>query len=213
MLQIIPGILSTTEEDFKRDVARYNQSLLFQKGWVHIDFMDNIFVPNKSISPLQTSKYKTNLQKEAHLMVVKPLEWIDDLVKAEFARIVFHLEVENVGKIIESVKDKGLEVGVAIKNETPISKLEPFTHLLDAVIVMGVIPGFQGQSFIPASLDKVKEIKAKNWKIKVGVDGAVKDDNIKSIVNSKADFVIVGSYLLKGDIDENLEMMWEAIND
>ena len=82
MVQIIPAILSTSEDDYQRDISRYKQSTFFKEGWVHIDFMDNIFVPNKSIEPSIVDKYTINLHKEAHLMVVHPVDWVDDLVKA-----------------------------------------------------------------------------------------------------------------------------------
>lgn len=212
MIQIIPAILSTSEEDYQRDSSRYKQSLSFKDHWVHIDLMDNIFVPNKSIGPSAVAKYPINLQKEAHLMVAKPLEWVDGLVKAGFKRIILHIEAEDIQKCIEDIKSNNLEVGLAIKDQTPIEKLEPFADKLDVILVMGVEPGFQGQGFIPASLEKVRKIKSREWQARVGVDGAVKDDNIKEIVNAGVDFVVVGSYLLKGDIDENLENLWEKIN-
>lgn len=215
MVQIIPAILSTSEEDCERDISRYKQSS-FKEGWVHIDFMDNIFVPNKSISPSIIHKHPINLHKEAHLMVSRPLEWIDDLVKAGFERIIFHIEAEGIQKCIEYIKSKGLEAGLAINNETPVEKVKPFADSVDVVLVMGVVPGLQGQQFIPETIDKIKEtshLRLKgNYNFRIGVDGAVKDDNIREIVNAGVDFVTVGSYLLKGDIDENLENLWEAIN-
>lgn len=212
MVQILPSILSTTEEDYARDAHRYEQSASLKGGWVHIDFMDNIFVPNKSIGPLTSAKYPLNLQKEAHPMVLKPLEWVDDLVKSGYKRIIIHIEAEDCDKCIEYIKEKGLEVGLAINNETPLEKLEPFINKIDVVLVMAIVPGFQRQPFIPSSLDRVKEIKSKNWPVRVGVDGAVKDKNIKEIIDSGVDFVIVGSYLLNGDIEENMETLWEIIN-
>lgn len=224
MVQIIPAILSTTEEDYERDILRYKETLLlrnkqafsFKDGWVHIDFMDNIFVPNKSISPSVTTKYNTNLHKEAHLMVSRPLEWVDDLIEADFERIIFHIEAEDIQKCIEYIKNKGLEIGLAINNGTPIEKIEPFADRLDVVLVMGVVPGLQGQEFIPQTINRVKEtshLRSKgNYSFIIGVDGAVKDGNIKEIVNAGVDFVIVGSYLLKGDIDENLENLWVELS-
>lgn len=213
MVQIIPAILSTTEEDFKKDITRYVNSPSFQTSWVHIDFMDNEFVPNKSIVPSQTANYKINLHKEAHLMVARPKEWIDDLVKAEFERIIFHIESQdNIDQCINEIKNKGLEVGLAINSDTSVGKLAPFIEKVDEILVMTIVPGFQGQPFIPEALEKVKEIKNK-WSIKVGVDGAVKDTNVKLIVDTKVDFVIVGSFLLEGDIEENLEKIWEKVNE
>ncbi len=212
MVQIIPSILSTSEDDYKRDISRYQKSPSLQEGWVHIDFMDNIFVPNKSIGPSVVAKYPISLYKEAHIMVLHPLAWVDDLVKLGFERIIFHIEAgDNIGKFIEYIKKKGLEVGLAINNETPIENLQPFVDKIDVVLVMTIEPGFQGQPFIPGALDKVREIKAK-WRVRVGVDGAVKDTDAKQIVESGVDFMIVGSYLLEGDIDENMEKLWEVIN-
>ena len=220
MIQIIPAILSTSEEDYARDVSRYKQSLLlrnkqsefFKEGWVHIDFMDNKFVPNKSIEPSVIDKYPTNLHKEAHLMVSHPLEWIESLVKTGFERIIFHVESEDdINECIKSIKSKGLGVGLAINFETPIEKLTAFVHKIEVILVMTIKPGFQGQPFIPAALNKVKEIKSKNWPVSLGVDGHVRDENIKEVIKSGVDFVIAGSYLLKGDVDENLEILWEEI--
>lgn len=213
MVQIIPSILSTKEEDYARDSIRYEQSSSLKEGWVHIDFMDNIFVPNKSIGASVIAKYQLSLHKEAHLMVLKPLEWIDDLTAVGFERIIIHIEAEDVEECIDYIREKGLEVGLAINNWTSIEKLEPFINKIDVVLVMAIKPGFQGQPFIPEALIKVKEIKSKNWSVKVGIDGSVKNGNIKEIVKCGVDFVIVGSYLLNGNIEENMEVLWEAVNE
>lgn len=211
MVQIIPAILATKKEDYRRDITRIEQSSSFKEGWVHIDLMDNLFVPNGSIKPSEARNY-TRLQKEAHLMVIHPSDWIDDLVSAGFKRVIFHIESQDdVMDVINQIRDRGLEVGLAIKNETPIEKLEPFLDKIDAMVVMSVVPGFQGQKFIPEALDRIKQLKSKQLTVKIGVDGAVKDDNIKAIVEAGADFVAVGSYLLKGNINENLENLWEAL--
>ncbi|MBI2330118.1 ribulose-phosphate 3-epimerase [Candidatus Daviesbacteria bacterium] len=217
MAQIIPAILATKEEDYRRDIGRIERSLLFKEGWVHIDLMDNLFVQNKSIKPSAIANNHTALYKEAHLMVSHPLEWIDDLISAGFKRIIFHLEAQDVViNVINQIKNQGLEVGLAIKNDTSLEKLQPFLEKLDVVLLMGVVPGFQGQKFIPETINRIKEVvnlrSQGNYNFKIGVDGAAKDDNIKGIVEAGADFVAVGSFLLKGDIDENLEALWEAIN-
>lgn len=215
MIQIIPAVLATKVTDFERDIFRYQRSQLFKNGWVHIDFIDNIFVPNKSIGVPDLAKYPINLHKEAHLMVVRPEEWIDGLVEAGFERAIFHIEAED-GEVIEYIKGKDLEVGIAVNPTTPIRSLEPFMAKIDTVLIMGVVPGFQRQPFIPETLNRIKEVsrlRSKgNYSFRIGVDGAVKDDNIKEIVRVGADFVVVGSYLLNGDIDENLERLWEGVS-
>lgn len=211
MVQIIPAVLATSEGQYQEDILKLSSSGFLEEGWVHIDFADNKFVQNKTVKPDVILKFPANFRKEAHLMVARPMEWIDGLVEAGFERIIIHIEAEDVDKCIEYIKTKGLEVGLAINNETPIEKLQPFVDKIDVVLVMTIKPGFQGQSFIQRALNKVRDIKSKNWPVRVGVDGAVKDDNIKEIVDAGVDFVIVGSYLLEGELDENLEILWETI--
>ena len=145
-------------------------------------------------------------------MVSHPLEWIDDLIRSGFERIIFHIEAaDDRENVIEYIKSKGLEVGLAINNETDIEKLQPFIDKINVVLVMTIVPGFQGHPFIPEALVKVRNMKSMNWPVRIGVDGAVKDTDAKDIVASGVDFMIVGSYLLDGDIDENLENLWEAL--
>ncbi len=212
MVQITPAILSTSEEDYSRDHSRYEQSELLKGGWVHIDFMDNIFVPNKSIGPLMTTKYHTDLRKEAHLMVQHPMKWFADLIEAGFERIIFHIEAaDDIEECLEYIKSRGLQVGLAINHETPIESLSTFVFKIDMVLVMSIEPGFQGQPFIIGCLDKIRQIKSKNWPVKLAVDGAVNDQNARVIVEAGADDLIVGSFLLTGDIDDNLEKIWAAL--
>ena len=213
MIQIIPAILATTEDQYKNDLSKLLVSASLEEGWVHIDFADNKFVQNQTVGPEIIDKYPDGFIREAHLMVAHPREWVERLVKAGFDRIIFHIESDdNISDVIQEIKSKGIEVGLAINSETPIEKLEPFIGKIDVVLVMSVKPGFQGQSFIPESLEKVKIIKSNNWQVKVGVDGHVDDQNAKEIVDSGVDFMIIGSYLLKGNIDERLEIIWEKIN-
>lgn len=214
MVQIIPAILSKTEEDFEKDINKIKNSTALKDGWVHIDFMDNKFVQNKTIKPEVVSKFPADFMKEAHLMVDNPKEWIQKLIDVGFERVIFHLECkDNIDETIEYIKSKGLEVGIALKNETELGKGEPFIEKIDILLLVGVKPGLQGQPFIEESVTKLRDVKSKGWAVRVGIDGGVKNDNIKEITLAGADFVIVGSYLLKGDIDENLEKLWKATNE
>lgn len=212
MVQIIPAILATSEEQYQSDIGKLSSSGSFRNDWVHIDFADNKFVQNQTIKPEIIQKFPINFRKEAHLMVAHPGDWIDKLVDVGFERIIFHIEAaDDTNDCIGYIMNKGLEVGLAMNNETPIEKLEPFVDKIDVVLVMTIVPGFQGQPFIPEALDKVRQIKARNWPVRVGVDGAVKDTNAREIVEAGVDFMTVGSYLLQGDVDENLENLWEAL--
>lgn len=213
MVQIIPAVLATSEKQYHNNITKLSRSASLEEAWVHIDFADNIFVQNQTIDPKTVQDFPINFRKEAHLMVAYPLEWIDKLKEARFERIIFHIESEDdIREVIDTIKEQRLEVGLAINNETPIAKLGPFVDKIDIVLVMTIIPGFQGQPFIPEALDKVRSIKSLNWSVRIGVDGHVRDTNVREIVKAGVDFVIVGSYLLEGDVDENLENLWEVIN-
>lgn len=211
MIQILPAILSNTAQQYKSDIEKLSRSGSFKKGWVHIDFMDNKFVPNQSIDPEIVTKYPTNLKKEAHLMVDEPVEWIEKLADAGFDRVLIHFEAKKVTQAVDLARKSGMEVGIALKNETSIDKVEPLVGKIDMVLIMGVEPGFQGQPFLEGSVWKIKQVKENGWNVKVAVDGAVRDSNVKNLVEAGVDQLDIGSFLLKGDIDENVEKIWEAI--
>lgn len=215
MVQIIPAILSATEEDFQRDIDRYSSCESLQAGWIHIDFADNKFVPNKTVGLDTIEKFPTELKKEAHLMVEYPLVWVKKLNKLGFKRVIFHIEAkDDTLEVIEKIQKLGMEVGIAINPDTPIKKLAAFITKINLVLIMSIVPGFQGQPFIPESLDKIRkasQLISKNSSLAIGVDGHVTDENAKSIVAAGATQLTVGSFLLKGDIDENLEKIWEKI--
>lgn len=212
MVQIIPAVLSETEEQYVSDIRKVANCESLTNGWVHIDFADNNFVPNQTIGPDIVVKHTVAFKKEAHLMVSHPLDWIDKLVEAGFDRIIFHVESKDDSeKVIDYIKSKRLQVGLAIKMDTPIEKLHPFVDKIEVVLVMSIVPGFQGQPFITESLDRIREIKSKGWSILLGVDGAVNDENAKQLVEAGVEHLTVGSYLLKGEIEENLEKLWEVI--
>lgn len=213
MISILPAILDKTVHDFIKHINQLKNSLAFKEGWVHIDFTDNKFVQNETISVDIVAQTKTNLYKEAHLMVVHPLQWIEPLQKAGFKRVIFHYESkDNVLECVNKIKELGMEAGVALKIETPVNVLEPYNDKISLVLIMSVVPGFQGQPFLPESLDKIRELKSKNWPLKIAVDGAIKDVNAKQLVEAGVDQLTIGSYLLNGNIDDNLERLWVELS-
>lgn len=212
MVQIIPAILDKTSEDFRRHIQELKGSMAFQEGWIHIDFADNEFVQNETIGIDVVAQNPTNLNKEAHLMVAHPLQWIDKLKEAGFKRVILHYESkDDILECIKKIKELGMEVGIALNIDTPLEKLDSFKDKIDLVLIMAIIPGFQGQPFLPEVFDKIKHLKEKNWPVKIEVDGAVRDTNAKQLIEAGVDQLTVGSYLLKGNIDENLENLWEVL--
>ncbi|MBU1031975.1 ribulose-phosphate 3-epimerase [Patescibacteria group bacterium] len=211
---IIPAILSKTIDDFQKDLDKLLNSKKLNTGWVHVDFMDNILVPNKSITVDDLKEVNFGkLKKEAHLMVKNPEKWITKLQTLNFQRIIIHREAKgNIKDYINLIKQNGIQAGLAINPSTAVEALAPYAGLVDVILVMGVNPGFQGQSFILQTLDKIKEIKTKGWPVKIEVDGAVKDTNAKEIVESGADILASGSYLLNGDPDQNLARLLDNLS-
>ncbi|HCE31154.1 TPA: hypothetical protein DEQ89_04030 [Candidatus Daviesbacteria bacterium] len=211
--EIIPAILSKNIEDFKVDLNKLLSSKTLNSGWVHVDFMDNILVPNKSINPDDLANMDFGaLKKEAHLMVKQPKSWIKRCLELGFARIIIHIEAdEDIAGYIELIKRGVAESVLAINPDTDIKALEPYSQIVDRVLVMGVTPGFQGQPFVPETIHKIREIKSKGWPVKISVDGAVKDTNAGEILEAGADSLILGSFLMKGDPDENLAQLLKVL--
>ncbi len=219
MVQIIPAVLATSEQQYQEDINKIASSESLKEGWVHIDFADNIFVQNKTIEPEVINKFPTNLRKEAHLMVKHPSSpWIYELEKADFSRVIIHLESDTedwISSNLAYLGDQGIETGLAINPETKLEKALRFENDIDLLMILGVKPGLQGQQFLPETLNRVKEAVRlfKNpTGSKIAVDGGVSNKNAKLLADAGADILIVGSYLLTGDIGENLENLWEVIN-
>lgn len=210
MIQIIPAVLATTPEKYKADIEKLNKSeSLKEDGWVHIDFMDNKLVPNQSIDVPVISETQTNLKKEAHLMVENPLEWIGKCKDALFQRVVFHFESkDNPQDVINLIKESGMQAGIALNPETDPEVIKNLQNL-DMVLIMGVKPGFQGQPFEENTYDRIE--KAAEINENISVDGAVKDENALKLAQSGAKTLVSGSFILNGNIDEQIEKIWEAV--
>lgn len=210
MVQIIPAVLATTPEKYKEDIEKLNKSeSLKEDGWVHIDFMDNKFVPNQSIDVSVASEIQTNLKKEAHLMVENPLEWISKCQVASFQRVIFHFESkDNPQDVIKLIKESGMEAGIALNPETDTEVIKDLENL-DLVLIMGVKPGFQGQPFEENTYDRIE--KAAEINENISVDGAVKDENALKLMQSGAKILVSGSFILNGNIDEQIEKISEAV--
>lgn len=211
-IQIVPAILATTEEEYREILKKIESCPELAEGLIQIDLMDKKFVANESIKPEVIGRNPTKLKQEAHLMVEYPENWIDELIKTDVDRIIFPVEdIEGIEERINHIKNHGKQVGLSLNPETQVQKVQPFVVKLDVVLVMAVNPGFGGQEFIPEVLEKIKEIKDKTLDVSVGVDGGVTPENAKLIVDAGADYLVVGSHLLEGNIDENLGKFKQAL--
>lgn len=212
-IQIIPAILATNKQELQKQVAKIQSADSLKGHWVHFDLMDNKFVPNLSIGPSEMSDQLTEFRKEAHLMVENPQEMLAELDR--FQRVIVHVESKEVKKTLNDLNTEKKESGIAIEYKTPLENIFPYLLDIDLVLVMSIEAGFQGQPFINGVLERIKQIaklkEEKQLKFKIAVDGAVKDTNANLLVAAGVDQLVVGSFLQEGDIEENMEKLWEAI--
>jgi ribulose-phosphate 3-epimerase len=209
MVTIIPAILATTQEEFSQQLEKIKSSSDLVDGWVHIDFMDGKLVETTSIPVSVVKNFDIPFQKEAHLMVENPYDYIKELHDAGFARVIIHLEAQAVVDTLQLIKQFGMDAGIAINPETSLEKISDIGQEVSVIMVMGIHPGKQGQPFLTSTYDRVKEVR--NICETVAVDGSVNDMTAARLVAAGASRLVIGSYLQKGDIDENLEKIWEII--
>jgi ribulose-phosphate 3-epimerase len=196
--KIAPSILSA---DFARLGEEVTTVLDAGADIVHFDVMDNHYVPNLTIGPLVCEalrKHGVTADIDVHLMV-KPVDRIiPDFAKAGATYITFHPEAsEHVDRSLQLVRSLGCKSGLVFNPATSLEYLKYVMDKVDMVLLMSVNPGFGGQSFIPATLDKLREarklIDASGFDIRLEIDGGVKVDNIRAIAEAGADTFVAGS--------------------
>lgn len=218
MIQIIPAILVKTEEDFNQQLQEIESSESLRNGWVHIDFADNQFVPNQTVGVEVLQQLSTQLQIEVHLMVAQPSEWVDKLLKAGVKRVIAHAEIgeEELNIFFAQINVVNVESGLALNPETLPESVENYLHLVNTVLVMTIHPGFQGQPFIPQTLEKVRRLAKlrleNNLSFLIGVDGGINENTILDATLAGIDYAVIGSALIKGDIEDNLERLKQKIS-
>ena len=203
---VAPSILSADFGNLERDIKMIDRS---EAEWVHIDVMDGVFVPNISFGfPVMKSvRRATSKVLDAHLMIVEPEKYVKRFVEAGADYVTFHHEAcDNPRATIAEIKTAGAKAGVSIKPATPVEAILDYLAELDMVLVMSVEPGFGGQSFMPASLDKVralrKEIDAKGYNCLIEIDGGISAKNAREVFDAGVDVVVAGSSVFSAESRE-----------
>lgn len=180
--------------------------------YVHIDVMDGLFVPSISFGmPLISSiRGTTGRFFDVHLMIEKPERYIDEFVRCGADGITFHLEAtEDPEAVIRQIHEAGVRAGISIKPGTMVEKVYPYLDKVDMVLLMTVEPGFGGQAYIPESTERIRRVRQfineHGLTTDLEVDGGIKTQNLKMVLEAGANVIVAGSAILKGDITANVK--------
>lgn len=194
---IAPSILTANFLKLQEACDMLNES---NADYFHLDVMDGRFVPNISFGMSIIKQIRTASTKffDVHLMILEPEKYAEEFKEAGADSLTVHLEAcTHLHRNIQQIKSLGMQAGVAINPHTPIILLKDVIADLDQVCVMSVNPGFGGQSFIPNSLQKIKDLKEliiqTNSKAKIEVDGGVSLKNAREVLNAGADILVAGN--------------------
>jgi len=195
LVQIAPSILAA-------DFSRLGEQVATVAGagadFIHIDVMDGHFVPNITMGPLVVSAVKrvTTVPLDVHLMITNPDQYLEAFAQAGAATISVHVEATvHLHRTLSRIRQLGARAGVAINPATPLDAIGEVFDLLDQVIVMSVNPGFGGQSFIPRSIERIADLRARlgGRPVDIEVDGGVDETNAATLIRAGASILVAGN--------------------
>ena len=203
MAKIAPSILSADFANLERDIHDLEKN---NADWVHVDIMDGIFVPNISIGiPVVAALRKvTDLPLDVHLMIDRPIRYVEEFVKAGADYVTIHIESDqpqNTLEALDKIRALGCKAGIVLKPKTPVEAAIPYLEKCDLILIMTVEPGFGGQSFMADMMPKLEQLK--EWLVDVNpdclleVDGGVDANTHTVCKEAGAEVLVAGSAYFK----------------
>ena len=210
-----PSILSADFGNLARDIHTIDEA---GAEYIHNDVMDGVFVPTisfgmpiiKSIRPLTDKIF------DLHLMIEEPIRYVDEFTALGADIITVHVEAcKDTAATLKRIKELGVKAGITLNPDTPLSDVMEFLPLADMLLIMSVVPGFGGQKFIEASLDKLREAVILRDELglnyDIEIDGGVNFDNIRDIHEAGANIIVAGSAVFKGNAADNVKKLIELM--
>jgi len=203
--KLAPSILSADFANLQLALSQCDEG---GAHWIHVDVMDNQFVPNLTIGPPVVKSLRPNTKKflDVHMMVIEPEKLVEPFARAGADSITFHIEAtDDPQSVIDLIKATGTKVGISIKPATPLAEIEPYYDQIDLVLVMSVDPGFGGQGYLDGSTERVEKVKQMliekclEDRVLIEVDGGIKLHNAEEVVNAGADVLVAGSAIFGAD--------------
>jgi ribulose-phosphate 3-epimerase len=198
---IAPSLLASNFLKLEAECDMLNKS---EADWFHLDVMDGVFVPNISFGIPVIEYIRTATKKicDVHLMIVQPEKYAEAFKKAGADILTVHYEAcVHLHRNLQQIKALGMKAGVALNPHTPVNVLKDVLHDIDLVCMMSVNPGFGGQSFIPHTLQKTRELRRmideQNLHTQIEIDGGVTLENAKSIIDAGAHVLVAGNTVFK----------------
>ena len=203
--KLAPSILSADFANLQLALSQCDEG---GAHWIHVDVMDNQFVPNLTIGPPVVKSLRPNTKKflDVHMMVIEPEKLVESFARAGADSITFHIEAtDDPQSVIDLIKATGAKVGISIKPATPLAEIEPYYDQIDLVLVMSVDPGFGGQGYLDGSTERVEKVKQMliekclQDRVLIEVDGGIKLHNAEEVINAGANVLVAGSAIFGTD--------------